>query len=213
MTTENPIPSSEMEPAGQSHGHRRRRRRRKNKGGTAAAPVANGAAPVQQVTQQAPQQPVNSQGRRKKKKKFSSAPSAPKPPRPEPGNSIAPMNQGKKKRQQRGPREFVGPMDHSYRVVNGNVADSPASTIPVYSNGGGSSYYAENYAPPSPPPTNAPARIFCFIEDLFFNAKINETSKKLGIKVEFIKGDKDGIARLIDNEEEVTSPGWRSTAR
>jgi hypothetical protein len=193
-----------MEPAGQSHGHRRRRRRRKNKGGTAAAPAANGAVPVQQVTQQAPTQPSNSQGRRKKKKKFSSAPSAPKPPRPEPGNSIAPMNQGKKKRQQRGPREFVGPMDHSYRVVNGNVADSPASTIPVYSNGGGNGYYTENYAPPSPPPTNAPARIFCFIEDLFFNAKINETSKKLGIKVEFIKGDKDGIARLIDNEEEVT---------
>ncbi len=207
MTTENPMPPSEMEPAGQSHGHRRRRRRRKNKGATAAAPAVNGAAPVQQTVQQsiqqAPMQPSNSQGRRKKKKKFSSAPTSPKPPRPEPGNSIAPMGGGKKKRQQRGPREFVGPMDHSYRAVNGNVADSPASTIPVYNNGGGS-YYTENYAPPSPPATNAPARIFCFIEDLFFNAKINETSKKLGIKVEFIKGDKDGIARLIDNEEEVT---------
>ena len=150
-----------MEPAGQSHGHRRRRRRRKNKGGIAAAPALNGAAPIQQSIQQAPQQPSNSQGRRKKKKKFgssSSAPSAPKPPRPEPGNSIAPMHQGKKKRQQRGPREFVGPMDHSYRVVNGNVADSPASTIPVYSNGGGNGYYTENYAPPSPPRTRRAAR-------------------------------------------------------
>lgn len=203
MTTENPMPPSEMEPAGQSHGHRRRRRRRKNKGGSSAAPAVNVAAPQQQSMQQAPTQPGASQGRRKKKKKFSSAPSSPKPPRPEPGNSIMPMGGGKKKRQQRGPREFVGPMDHSYRAVNGNVADAPASTIPVYSNGGGG-YYTENYAPPSPPQTNAPARIFCFIEDLFFNAKINETSKKLGIKVEFIKGDKDGLARLVDNEEEVT---------
>ena len=28
-------------------------------------------------------------------------------------------------KQQRGPRSFVGPMDHSYRVVNGNFADAP----------------------------------------------------------------------------------------
>lgn len=203
MTTENSLPPSEMEPAGQSHGHRRRRRRRKNKGGSSAAPVTNGAVPVQQSMQQTPPPPPGaSQGRRKKKKKFGATHSTPKPPRPEPGNSIAPTGQGKKKRQQRGPREFVGPMDHSYRAVNGNVADTPASTIPVYSNGNG--YYAENFAPPSPPMTNGPARIFCFIEDLFFNAKINETSKKLGVKVEFIKGDKEGIARLLENEEEVT---------
>ena len=28
-------------------------------------------------------------------------------------------------------REFVGPMDHSYRIVNGNIADGPPSTIPI----------------------------------------------------------------------------------
>ena len=28
-----------------------------------------------------------------------------------------------------GPRSFVGPMDHSYREVNGNFADGPPSTI------------------------------------------------------------------------------------
>ena len=32
-------------------------------------------------------------------------------------------------KQQRGPRSFVGPMDHSYRAVNGNFADTPPSTI------------------------------------------------------------------------------------
>ncbi len=205
MTSENTTPPAEMEPSGQSHGHRRRRRRRKNKGGSTGAPAINGSAPAQQEMPPPPSHSGANQGRRKKKKKFgpsSGTHSAPRPPRPEPGNSIHPMGQGKKKRQQRGPREFVGPMDHSYRAVNGNVADAPASTIPVYSNGSG--YYEGNIAPPSPTMTAGPTRIFCFIEDLFFTAKINETGKKLGIKVEFIKGDKDGIARLLENEEEVT---------
>ena len=45
---------------------------------------------------------------------------------------------------------------------------------------------------------DAPTRIFCFIEDLFFQAKIQETARKLGVKVEFVKGDKDSVARLTD---------------
>src|ERR1700721_2427653 len=32
-------------------------------------------------------------------------------------------------KQQRGARRFVGPMDHSYRAVNGNFADTPPSTM------------------------------------------------------------------------------------
>ena len=81
-------------------------------------------------------------------------------------------------------------MDHSYRAVNGNVADGPASTIQITSNGHGS-YNPELYqapAPPAPVRQDAPTRIFCFIDDLFFQAKIQETSRKLGIKVEFVKG-------------------------
>ena len=38
-------------------------------------------------------------------------------------------------KQQRGPRSFVGPMDHSYRAVNGNFAETPPSTIETHSNG------------------------------------------------------------------------------
>ena len=49
-----------------------------------------------------------------------------------------------RKDKQRGPRMFVGPMDHSYRAVNGNVADGPASTIPTSGNGHGS-YYPDVY--------------------------------------------------------------------
>jgi hypothetical protein len=108
----------------------------------------------------------------------------------------------KKRKQQKGPRQFVGPMDHSYRVANGNVADGPPSTIPFQGNGHGAYY---NDAPSrGVTPTiaaDAPTKIFFFIEDLFFLAKIQEAARKLGVKVEFVKGDKDVLARITDSTE------------
>ncbi len=82
-------------------------------------------------------------------------------------------------------------MDHSYRAVNGNVADGPPSTIPTAGNGHSSGYYPDVYSaqPAAPVREDAPTRIFCFIEDLFFLAKIQETARKLGVKVEFVKGE------------------------
>jgi hypothetical protein len=90
-------------------------------------------------------------------------------------------------------------MDHSYRMVNGNVSDGPPSTIQIM-NAGHNGHYQDAYAPPPPLPIreDAPTRIFCFIEDLFFLAKIQETARKLGVKVEFVKGDKDSVAKLTD---------------
>jgi hypothetical protein len=114
---------------------------------------------------------------------------------------------------QRGPRSFVGPMDHSYRAVNGNFAEAPPSTIETQgnyagrSNGGGRSYVSDSQpidysqGRPVPIPADAPTKIFFFIEDLFFNAKITETAKKLGVKVAFVKNDKDAIAELTSHEE------------
>ena len=130
-------------------------------------------------------------------------------------NSHQPGNGGSFKRkgkQQRGPRSFVGPMDHSYRAVNGNFADAPPSTIEAQGNyqgrGGGSRGYVSDSQPidysigrPIPIPDDAPTKIYFFIEDLFFNAKITETARKLGVKVAFIKNDKDAIAELTDSEE------------
>ncbi len=209
MTTEPTQPQPEVGPApdnGQapSQGHRRRRRRRKNKSSQQGAPQAQQPQmqqppqPQQQASPQPPQQrPVqNHQNQPRKKKKFFQKGSA---PQAQPGNSINGSSQGKRKGKQRGPREFVGPMDHSYRAVNGNVADGPPSTIQMMSNNH-SGYYPDAYAAPPPAPVrdDAPTRIFCFIEDLFFQAKIQETSRKLGIKVEFVKGDKDSVARLMD---------------
>ena len=213
MTTETTQPQPEVGPApdnGQAplQGHRRRRRR-KNKSSQQGAPQA----PLAQTQQQPPPQqapppqqkpPQAHQNQPRKKKKFFQKSSAPPA---QPGNSISGPPQGKRKGKQRGPREFVGPMDHSYRAVNGNVADGPPSTIQMMgSNHGsnhGSNYYPDVYsAPPAAPVReDAPTRIFCFIEDLFFQAKIQETSRKLGIKVEFIKGDKESVARLLDLPE------------
>jgi hypothetical protein len=228
MTTESTQPQTELGPApangqGQSQGHRRRRRRRKNKSSQQnppqaqqgqnqpqtppqPQPAAQAVAPPQQKMHQGHQ----GQGQGRKKKKFfqkGSGGSA------QPGNNVAahsPGNshagsQGKRKGRQKGPREFVGPMDHSYRAVNGNVADGPPSTIQITSNNGhGGSYYQDAYAPPVAAVAvrdDAPTRIFCFIEDLFFQAKINETSKKLGVKVEFVKNDKESVAKLTDVAE------------
>ena len=229
MTTESTQPQPEVagpSPAsgqGQSQGHRRRRRRRKNKSsyqgaqpgqqqpqGQAGPPHAQASAPAPPPVPSAPRPPApqpqqqqarQGQGQGRKKKKFFSKGAA---PAPQPGNSLHPPPGGKRKNKQRGPREFVGPMDHSYRAVNGNVADAPASTIQITSNGHGS-YFPELYqapAPAAPIRHDAPTRIFCFIEDLFFLAKIQETARKLGVKVEFVKGtDKEAVAKLTEAPE------------
>ena len=228
MTTEPTQPQPEQGPSpangqGQNQGHRRRRRRRKNKSnrpGAGPAPMqAQGGQnqPAPQPLQAQPQAqapppqqappprqqhgpPRQNQGR--KKKKFFQKGSA---PQPQPGNSVSGPHSGKRKQKQRGPREFVGPMDHSYRVANGNIADGPASTIQITNNGHGS-YHPELYQAPAQPVAvrhDAPTRIYCFIDDLFFQAKIQETSKKLGIKVEFVKGpaDKETVSRITDAPE------------
>jgi hypothetical protein len=227
MTTESTQPQTELGPAPangqvQSQGHRRRRRRRKNKNSQQSAPQGQQgpiqlqppAQPLAQSAQPPPKAAHQShQGQGRKKKKFfqkgSSTAAQPgnsassRPQSHSPGNSQG-GSQGKRKGKQKGPREFVGPMDHSYRAVNGNVADGPPSTIQITSNNGhGGGYYQEAYAPAPAIVVrgDAPTRIFCFIDDLFFQAKINETSKKLGVKVEFVKGDKDSVSKLTEVAE------------
>ena len=178
-----------------------------------------------------------SQNSRRKKKKFRRAGEGesggqnfqqgsgqgftPRPPRPEPGNSLQGSTSGMGARrnrkpfggqggQNRGPRTFVGPMDHSYREVNGNFADGPASTIQV-SNGSrhrnnGHRQFNEDRMPPELMhnkrpvviPDDAPTHIYFFIEDLFFTAKIQEAAKQQGVKVAFMKPEKDVVAHLSE---------------
>jgi CheY-like chemotaxis protein len=134
----------------------------------------------------------------------------------QPGNSAGGFKRkGGGGKQQRGPRSFVGPMDHSYRAVNGNFADTPPSTMDSHngnyqgrSNGHGRSYqsdsqpidYSQGRAIPIP--EDAPTKIFFFIEDLFFIAKIQETARKLGVKVAFVKNEKEAVSALTAGEEE-----------
>ena len=208
MTTESTQPQAELGPPpdngqdqgqGQSQGHRRRRRRRKNKSGQHAAQQQAPMQPQAQAPAAVPPKPAQPQQHqsRKKKKFFQKTQQA------QPGNNLGSQQQGKRRNKQKGPREFVGPMDHSYRAINGNIADGPPSTIQFMGNGYGGGHYQENYAPSQPAAVRAegPTRIFCFIEDLFLQAKIQENARKLGIKVEFVKGDKDVLARLTETPE------------
>src|SRR5581483_862454 len=104
-------------------------------------------APQQAAPPRPPQHQQRPQAQGRKKKKFFQKGGG-GAPQLQPGNSVNAPPQ-KRKNKQRGPREFVGPMDHSYRAVNGNVADGPASTIQITNNGHGS-YYPDIYAAPAP---------------------------------------------------------------
>ena len=105
-------------------------------------------------------------------------------------------------------RGFVGPMDHSYRESS-TFTDAGASTIQLHANGrrGGHRHHGDSQPidhsmpRPIPIPDGAQTHIYFFIEELFFIAKIQETAKKLGVKVAFIKNDADAIAALTEGEE------------
>ena len=98
--------------------------------------------------------------------------------------------------QRRGGSGFVGPMDHSYRNQgNGNSMQ-------------GARFHNGAQATPNMEPltqrVDAPTKIFAFVDDLFFVAKIQEVSRKINVKVEFVKTDKD-IAEKTEGSEEKPS--------
>jgi hypothetical protein len=125
------------------------------------------------------------------------------------GNQVNGFKRKNKGGQQK-ERGFVGPMDHSYRDASADFNGAPPSTIQLHGAGGrrgghrhhGDSQPIDHSMPrPIPIPEGAQTHIYFFIEELFFQAKIQETAKKLGVKVAFIKNDKDAVAELTDGEE------------
>jgi len=70
---------------------------------------------------------------------------------------------------------------------------------------GFSTQYPQPEPEPLPATVEASSRIFAFIEDLFFMAKIQETARKLNVKVEFVKSDKDMAEKMQQNGEEKPS--------
>jgi hypothetical protein len=123
------------------------------------------------------------------------------------GNLVGGFKRKNKGGQQRD-RSFVGPMDHSYRAGDANYADAPPSTIQVHGHGRRHRHHGDNQPldfsgpRPVPIPEDAQTHIYLFIEDLFLTAKISETSRKLGVKVAFVKNEKDALAELTSGEDE-----------
>ncbi len=108
-------------------------------------------------------------------------------------------NQNRGRNRNRGQRRspaFVGPMDHSYRTQNGQ--------------GGQGDRFRNGAAPvanmePLRQREDAPTRIFAFVDDLFFLAKIQEVSRKLNVKVEFVKSEKEIADKAGENPEDKPS--------
>ena len=102
-------------------------------------------------------------------------------------------------------------MDHSYRNGQDNIGNMVEAQDRFRSRGNPNGNFSATaqYKPDMSPVAmneNAPARIFCFIEDLFFLAKINEVSKKLGVKVEFVKTAEPILERAGDEIPENERP-------
>ncbi len=117
--------------------------------------------------------------------------------RPKSGNPT-----GRPGRDQQHSGVYSAPMDHSYRAAmsGGNNGARPGRARPGF---------ATNYPQPEPEPLplreDATPRIFGFVDDLFFQAKIQETARKLNVKVEFMKSEHDLTERLKQNGEEKPS--------
>ena len=140
-----------------------------------------------------PQNPANRRSRRRKRN-FSNQ------------SQGGPQNQGHRNRnnrnrgQRRGGGVFVGPMDHSYR----NQGNGAASAQGRFRNGFAGGQAAGDLEP-LPPREDAPTRIFAFVDDLFFLAKIQEVGRKLNVKVEFVKTEKEIEQKAGETPEEKPS--------
>src|SRR5579872_201546 len=97
---------------------------------------------------------------------------------------------------------YTAPMDHSYRaaLAGNNNGHKGGRHRPGFSTS-----YPQPEPDPLPATEDASSRIFAFIEDLFFMAKIQETARKLNVKVEFVKSDKDLMEKMQQNGEEKPS--------
>lgn len=98
-------------------------------------------------------------------------------------------------------------MDHNYRAAqNGNSNGNQQRQ----GRGRAGQGFGKQLMPlePEPLPVTAdpgPARIFAFVDDLFFLTKIQETGRKLNVKVEFVKTDKDLYERMGQNGDDKPS--------
>jgi hypothetical protein len=145
----------------------------------------------------APNQPQGQGNRHKRRRKRGFG----RPGQNNPNQGQAHGRQGGSNRQNRGRGQrrgaaFVGPMDHSYRNQNGQGTQGDR-----FRNGAAPVANME----PLRQREDAPTRIFAFVDDLFFLAKIQEVSRKLNVKVEFVKSEQEIAEKAGENPEDKPS--------
>jgi CheY-like chemotaxis protein len=145
-----------------------------------------------------PQNPANRKSRRRKRNFSNQSQGQHNQGRPGGGSN---RNRHSRNRGQRRGGVFVGPMDHSYR----NQANGSASGQGRFRNGLGAAQVDGNLEPLPPQEEDAPTRIFAFVDDLFFLAKIQEVGRKLNVKVEFVKSDKEIEEKVGEGADEKPS--------
>lgn len=97
---------------------------------------------------------------------------------------------------------FTAPMDHSYRAnMNGDGNGNKGARRPGFS----AAYPVMDPEPLPAPKQDAASRVFAFVEDLFFLSKIQDTGRKMNVKVEFVKSEKDLDDHMKANGEEKPS--------
>jgi CheY-like chemotaxis protein len=88
---------------------------------------------------------------------------------------------------------YTAPKDHNYRTAeNGNGARS---------GGGPGARFRHPELEALPGAHNGAPRIFAFVDDLFFLAKIQETARKLNVKVQFVKSEKEVLDSIAESEQ------------
>ncbi len=85
-------------------------------------------------------------------------------------------------------REKLRPLRHR----NGQLFQSATATDAQYAQ---QTQFSDNLW------ADAPARVYCVVEDVFSAAKISVAARKQDIKVEFVTGDRDLLAELADMPE------------
>jgi hypothetical protein len=170
-------------PSGHAGGKGRRRRRGRR------GAVAHGAGPQQPGQNRQGQGQGQSQG--PGKNRHGRKPGGPRPRRENPlAGGI-----------------YTAPMDHSYRALQGNNNGNNNVRRPGRGMGQGmGKQFMQPDLEPLPTTSEAtPTRIFAFVDDLFFLAKIQETARKINVKVEFVKTDKELQEKMGQNGHDKPS--------
>lgn len=147
------------------------------------------------------------QGGKRRRRRGRRAQAHQRPAQPQQGG------QGSGSSNSRSPGIYTAPMDHNYRLGQAAENGAPQRGMQNHRGRGGRGmrqpalpkHFQAVEIEPLPAHANGAARIYAFIEDLFFVAKIQETSRKLNVKVEFVKTDKDLLERLEGSGEEKPS--------